>query len=100
MTKSHAHNTEPMRNFGRQSWEERYRARQAVWSGRPSQPLVDEVEPITEPGTVLEFGCGEGADAVWLAQHGWLVTAVDLSVTALERAQRHAEQAGVAPHIT
>lgn len=100
MTHHQAHSHEPMQDFGRQSWEERYRAKQAVWSGRPTQVLVDEVEPLLEPATVLEFGCGEGADAVWLAQHGWLVTAVDLSSTALERARKHAEQAGVDQHIT
>ena len=100
MTDDHVHSETPMRDFSRQSWEERYRAKQGVWSGRPTQVLIDEVEPLLEPGTALEFGCGEGADAVWLAQHGWLVTAVDLSTTALERARKHAQQAAVDPHIT
>lgn len=100
MTHDHVHSDEPMRDFSRHSWEQRYRATQGVWSGRPNQPLVDEVEPLLEPGTALDFGCGEGADAVWLASRGWLVTAVDLSHTALERARGHAQQAGVAQHIT
>jgi SAM-dependent methyltransferase len=38
-------------------------------------------------------GCGEGADAVWLAGRGWQVTAVDISATALERAAEHAARA-------
>lgn len=47
------------------------------------------------PGTVLDVGCGEGADAVWLALAGWTVTAVDPSVVALERAEAAAAAAGV-----
>ncbi|GIG54907.1 hypothetical protein Dac01nite_16590 [Demequina activiva] len=88
-----------MRDLGRDSWEARYRSRPAIWSGQPNQPLVDEVEHLTSPGTALEVGCGEGADAVWLAGQGWLVTAVDLSTTALERARGRAQEAGVAQHI-
>ncbi|MFG2030049.1 class I SAM-dependent methyltransferase [Streptomyces sp. NPDC048825] len=38
------------------------------------------------PGQALDVGCGEGADAVWLAQHGWQVTAVDISEIVLHRA--------------
>jgi 2-polyprenyl-3-methyl-5-hydroxy-6-metoxy-1,4-benzoquinol methylase len=37
------------------------------------------------PGTALDLGCGEGGNAVWIAQQGWRVTAVDLSATALDR---------------
>ena len=95
----HSHDDEPMSDLSRDSWEERYRSRPAIWSGQPNQPLVDEVEHLASPGTALEVGCGEGADAVWLAGQGWLVTAVDLSSTALERARGHAEEAGVAQHI-
>ncbi|WP_144018925.1 bifunctional 2-polyprenyl-6-hydroxyphenol methylase/3-demethylubiquinol 3-O-methyltransferase UbiG [Demequina sp. NBRC 110056] len=101
MSQSHAHTAvEPMHDFSRSSWEERYQSRPAVWSGQPNQPLVDEIEHLAEPGTALEVGCGEGADAVWLAGQGWLVTAVDLSATALERAAVLAADAGVAQHIT
>lgn len=42
-------------------------------------------------------GCGEGADAVWLARPGWQVTAVDLSAVALERASGHAASRGPTP---
>ena len=41
-------------------------------------------------GSALEAGCGTGADAVWLAQQGWDVTAVDISPTALGLAERFA----------
>jgi SAM-dependent methyltransferase len=38
------------------------------------------------PGRALDLGCGEGANALWLAEHGWYVAAVDISQTALDRA--------------
>jgi SAM-dependent methyltransferase len=74
-------------------WDERYRSSDALWSGEPNRQLVAEVLPLP-PGRALDVGCGEGADAVWLARQGWRVTAVDISGTALERARRHADDAG------
>lgn len=47
------------------------------------------------PGAALDVGCGEGADAVWLAQQGWQVDALDVSARALARAEAAAAQAGV-----
>ena len=77
--------------FEEPAWEERYRARPAVWSGRPNPQLVAEAAELA-PGRALDVGSGEGADAIWLAERGWQVTAVDISTTALERAAEHAEQ--------
>lgn len=54
------------------------------WSGNPNDALVREVSGLT-PATAVDVGCGEGADAVWLADNGWTVTAVDPSDTAIER---------------
>lgn len=79
-------------------WEDFYGARDRVWSGRANAALVREVEGAT-PGTALDLGCGEGADAIWLARRGWRVTAVDVSETALERGAEHAREAGVADRI-
>nr|QLJ99097.1 NAD(P)/FAD-dependent oxidoreductase [Micromonospora carbonacea] len=79
--------------FEEAAWEERYRARTAVWSGRPNPQLVAEVAGLPA-GRALDVGCGEGADAAWLAERGWRVTAVDISTTALERAAAHAAAAG------
>ncbi|MDG4797752.1 FAD-dependent oxidoreductase [Micromonospora sp. WMMD1082] len=75
------------------AWEERYRSRPAVWSGRPNPQLVAEAAGL-RPGRALDVGCGEGADAVWLAAQGWRVTAVDISTVALARAAAHARDAG------
>ena len=75
-------------------WDERYASMEQVWSGEPNGALVREAAGLP-PGLALDVGCGEGADAVWLAGHGWDVTALDVSEVALERAARHAGQARV-----
>jgi SAM-dependent methyltransferase len=76
-----------------QSFEEMYRATDALWSGRPNTQLVAEAADLP-PGTALDVGCGEGADAVWLASRGWQVTGVDFAATALARAAAGAASAG------
>ncbi|MFE4537806.1 SAM-dependent methyltransferase [Streptomyces scopuliridis] len=79
-------------------WDTRYGGNGRVWSGNPNTVLVREVTGV-EPGSALDLGCGEGADAIWLARHGWRVTATDISQVALDRAARHAASAGVADRI-
>lgn len=79
-------------------WEQHYGQRNQIWSGRPNQRLVDEVASLRS-GTALDLGCGEGADAIWLAEQGWDVVAVDVSPTALERAAMAAAERGVAERI-
>lgn len=79
-------------------WDDRYRESDRIWSGNPNTVLVREVEGL-KPGRALDLGCGEGADAVWLAQWGWRVTATDISRVALERAAVHAAEAGVTDRV-
>jgi SAM-dependent methyltransferase len=79
----------------RAKWDERYGERERLWSGAPNGALVAEVAGLT-PGAVLDVGCGEGADAVWLASRGWDVTGLEVSGLALQRAAGHALEAGVA----
>jgi SAM-dependent methyltransferase len=74
-------------------WDQRYADAERVWSGRPNGALVAEVVDLA-PGRALDVGCGEGADAVWLALKGWDVTALDVSRVALDRARAAAEQVG------
>ena len=65
-------------------WDERYRSRETAWSAEINERVADAVAGVA-PGFALDAGCGEGADAVWLAEHGWQVTAADISAVALER---------------
>ena len=76
-------------------WNARYLESDQIWSGNPNAALVREAAGLT-PGSALDLGCGEGADAIWLARQGWTVTGVDVSDVALDRARRHAAAAGVA----
>jgi SAM-dependent methyltransferase len=77
-------------------WDARYSEQDgAIWSGRPNGRLVAEVGALT-PGRALDIGCGEGADAIWLAQRGWTVTAIDISDVAVSRARAAAQRNGAA----
>ena len=80
------------------AWEEHYSAKPQVWSGRVNARLA-EVAPALAGTRALDLGCGEGADAIWLAEHGWTVVAVDVSTTALARAREAATSGGVADCI-
>jgi uncharacterized OsmC-like protein/SAM-dependent methyltransferase len=75
-------------------WDERYRGATLLWTARPNQFLVEEVSGL-DPGRALDLGTGEGRNAVWLAQQGWHVTAVDFSRVALERGAAIAQRSGV-----
>jgi len=90
MESKHDHATE-LTEF----WEGHYGAAERVWSGRPNQVLVDVVSDLST-GRALDLGCGEGGDAIWLAQRGWQVTGLDVSTTAIGRATAAATAAGVA----
>lgn len=74
-------------------WDHRYQGRQ-MWSGNPNGSLVNEALGLT-PGRALDIGAGEGGDAIWLAEHGWTVTANDISARALERLRAEAERRGL-----
>ena len=75
---------------GEAGWDARYREHPtAIWSGKPNPVLEAEAADLP-PGRALDVGCGEGADALWLAERGWRVDAVDISRVALERAKSHA----------
>ncbi|GAA0797687.1 methyltransferase domain-containing protein [Spirilliplanes yamanashiensis] len=89
-----AYRAEVARMFEQDSWEERYGASARIWSGNPNPQLVTEAADLP-PGAALDVGCGEGADAIWLAGHGWKVTAVDFSAVALARAAEHAGDAPI-----
>jgi methyl halide transferase len=79
------------------NWDERYQSGATPWdSGRPSEELVRVLaEAGIAPCRAVELGCGTGTNAVWLAQQGFDMTAVDISALALARARQRAADAGV-----
>ena len=96
-THGHTHGDAPTdldQMFTQEFWDERYAGAATVWSGNPNKRLVEQATDLA-PGTALDVGCGEGGDAIWLAEQGWQVTGVDLSAVAVARAAEHADGAGV-----
>ncbi|OBI46252.1 SAM-dependent methyltransferase [Mycobacterium kyorinense] len=79
-------------------WEQHYRQADRVWSGRVNAHLAEVAGPLTA-GRALDLGCGEGADAMWLAERGWQVVAVDVSTIALQRATDDARQRNLLDRI-
>lgn len=84
--------------FEQPSWDERYGGPDRVWSGRPNAVLAVEAADLV-PGRAVDLGCGEGGDAIWLAERGWQVTGIDFSEAGLARAAAHAAERGVADRI-
>jgi len=66
------------------AWDERYAASELVWSATPNQFVASELVDLS-PGRALDVACGEGRNALWLADRGWQVTAVDFSLTGLDK---------------
>jgi chemotaxis protein methyltransferase CheR len=79
-------------------WDRFYGDSDDAWSGRVNARLVEVASDLVS-GRALDLGCGEGADAVWLAEQGWQVTAVDISANALQRAAAAADERGVGSQI-
>jgi SAM-dependent methyltransferase len=66
------------------AWDERYAASELVWSATPNQFVASELEAL-RPGRALDLAAGEGRNALWLAERGWQVTAVDFSLAGLDK---------------
>ena len=78
----------------REDWNRKHASGEHHFAGRPNRFLVAEAEGL-EPGRALDLACGEGRNAVWLAERGWQVTGVDFSDVALEGARRLAADRNV-----
>ncbi len=75
-------------------WDARYARKDLVWSAAPNALFAEQVTPL-QPGSALDIGCGEGRHAIWLAQRGWRVTALDFSSVGIKKGQAMAREAGV-----
>jgi SAM-dependent methyltransferase len=76
-----------------EEWDERYAGTELVWTAEPNQFVVEELAGDT-PGRALDLGTGEGRNAIWLAEQGWQVTAVDFSAVGLAKAAKLAASRG------
>jgi 2-polyprenyl-3-methyl-5-hydroxy-6-metoxy-1,4-benzoquinol methylase len=81
-------------NEGQAEWDQRYSGSDLVWGAGPNRFVAGEVAALS-PGRAVDLGTGEGRNAIWLAEHGWQVTAVDFSAAGLDRAARLAGERGV-----
>ncbi|WP_199534721.1 class I SAM-dependent methyltransferase [Rhodoferax lacus] len=83
---SQAH-TAASRTMEREDWNQRYAAEELIWTAKANRFLMEETADLA-PGSALDMATGEGRNAVWLAEQGWLVRAVDFSDVALAKARR------------
>lgn len=75
------------------TWNERYLAKPAMWSGKVNPSLEATVQKLP-PGRALDVGCGEGADALFLAERGFATLGVEASSVAVFRAHTEAIRRG------
>ena len=80
--------------MGPEEWNRRYAGTELLWTAQPNRFLVAEATSLT-PGRALDLACGEGRNAVWLAEQGWQVTGVDFSDVGLAKARELAAARGV-----
>src|SRR5262245_55119057 len=77
-------------------YEVGYRYFRMPWEGGPRAELVNLVESGSiQPCRAIDLGCGTGSNAIYLAQRGFDVTAVDFASAAIAKARRRAADAGV-----
>ncbi len=69
------------------AWDERYAGSHMVWSSTPNQFVAAEVSDLA-PGRAVDLAAGEGRNALWLAEQGWEVTAVDFSLVGLDKGRQ------------
>jgi len=80
-------------------YEQRYAGTDCYWGTQPSG-LCDQLLSILQPmetrrSLLLDIGCGEGRNAIYLARRGFRVVGLDLSASGLEKTRRYAEEAGL-----
>ena len=76
-------------------WNQRYAGNEFAYGMEANDFLVSVWPQLAPGGTVLCLADGEGRNGVWLAQQGFVVTAIDIAERGLEKAQRLAAQRGV-----
>jgi SAM-dependent methyltransferase len=82
----------------REDWNRRYAAKEFIWTVNANRFLVAEAANLL-PGRALDLAAGEGRNAVWLAERGWAVHAIDFSDVAIEKGKRLAAARQVAAKV-
>lgn len=75
-------------------WDRRYAERDHLWRAEPHELVASIVTGLT-PGRALDVAAGEGRHAIWLAQRGWEVTAIDFSAVGLAKGEAEARRRGL-----
>ena len=75
------------RTMEREDWNQRYAAEELIWTAKANRFLMEETAHLAT-GSALDMATGEGRNAVWLAEQGWVVRAVDFSDVAIAKARR------------
>lgn len=75
-------------------WQRRYGEAQSVWGWAPNRFVAEVLGPLVS-GRALDLACGEGRNALWLADLGWRATAVDFAENALARGRTQAAEHGL-----
>lgn len=84
-----------LRGMDAGDWDDRYRTTDLVWSAGPNM-FVEQVCRDLPVGRAIDLAAGEGRNAIWLAELGWDVVAVDFSEVAIDKTRRLADRLGVA----
>jgi SAM-dependent methyltransferase len=88
------------KGYWEQHWAQRHGAASPDDGGNAPNPYLPRETAGLVPDTALDAGCGTGGEAIWLAAHGWRVTAADISAIALARASEHAAVASLSDRVT
>ncbi|WCN82059.1 class I SAM-dependent methyltransferase [Micromonospora sp. LH3U1] len=87
------------KDYWERHWHQGHHDRPGAMSGSPAHPYLARETSGLVPGSALDAGCGAGAEAIWLASHGWQVTAVDIASEPLTRAAERAGDSGVSERV-
>jgi 2-polyprenyl-3-methyl-5-hydroxy-6-metoxy-1,4-benzoquinol methylase len=87
------------KDYWEHHWHQAQRNRPGVMDGSAPHPYLGRETGGLVPGTALDAGCGAGAEAIWLASHGWRVTAADIAPEALARAAERAASSEVSERV-
>jgi tellurite methyltransferase len=74
-------------------WEESFSKLEAVDTfGDPAEELINLVGLLASEADVLDMGCGEGRNALYLAERGFNVTAIDISAAGIKKLKHFADR--------